>query len=56
MLKNALEMPMFGVFRAWSSRSWHGRGKGCFRGFQDLMISDSIMSFVEFVELFKSFR
>ncbi|XP_042623124.1 1-phosphatidylinositol 4,5-bisphosphate phosphodiesterase epsilon-1-like isoform X4 [Cyprinus carpio] len=40
---------------AWSSRSWHGRGKGCFRGFQDLMISDSIMSFVEFVELFKSF-
>ncbi|XP_052426478.1 1-phosphatidylinositol 4,5-bisphosphate phosphodiesterase epsilon-1 isoform X3 [Carassius gibelio] len=40
---------------AWSSRSWHGRGKGFFRGFQDLMISDSIMSFVEFVELFKSF-
>ncbi|XP_047015538.1 1-phosphatidylinositol 4,5-bisphosphate phosphodiesterase epsilon-1 isoform X1 [Ictalurus punctatus] len=40
---------------AWSSRSWHGRGKGCFRGFQNLMISDSIMSFVEFVELFKSF-
>ncbi|XP_067226219.1 1-phosphatidylinositol 4,5-bisphosphate phosphodiesterase epsilon-1 isoform X6 [Chanodichthys erythropterus] len=40
---------------AWSSRSWHGRGKGCFRGFQELMISDSIMSFVEFVELFKSF-
>ncbi|KAG7325526.1 hypothetical protein KOW79_011842, partial [Hemibagrus wyckioides] len=39
----------------WSSRSWHGRGKGCFRGFQNLMISDSIMSFVEFVELFKSF-
>lgn len=44
------------VPRAWSSRSWHGRGKGCFRGFQNLMISDSIMSFVEFVELFKSFR
>lgn len=44
------------VLRAWSSRSWHGRGKGCFRGFQNLMISDSIMSFVEFVELFKSFR
>uniref|UniRef100_H2TGF4 Phosphoinositide phospholipase C n=1 Tax=Takifugu rubripes TaxID=31033 RepID=H2TGF4_TAKRU len=42
-------------FRAWSSRSWHGRGKGCFRGFQNLMISDSTMSFVEFVELFKSF-
>ncbi|KAF5899519.1 1-phosphatidylinositol 4,5-bisphosphate phosphodiesterase epsilon-1 isoform X2, partial [Clarias magur] len=40
---------------AWSSRSWHGRGKGCFRGFQNLMISDSIMTFVEFVELFKSF-
>uniref|UniRef100_A0A671KIU2 Phosphoinositide phospholipase C n=1 Tax=Sinocyclocheilus anshuiensis TaxID=1608454 RepID=A0A671KIU2_9TELE len=51
----ASELTMFGVFRAWSSRSWHGRGKGCFRGFQDLMISDSIMSFVEFVELFKSF-
>ncbi|XP_028286100.1 1-phosphatidylinositol 4,5-bisphosphate phosphodiesterase epsilon-1 isoform X4 [Parambassis ranga] len=40
---------------AWSSRSWHGRGKGCFRGFQNLMISDSTMSFIEFVELFKSF-
>ncbi|XP_061665824.1 1-phosphatidylinositol 4,5-bisphosphate phosphodiesterase epsilon-1 isoform X2 [Syngnathoides biaculeatus] len=40
---------------AWSSRSWHGRGKGCFKGFQNLMISDSTMSFVEFVELFKSF-
>ncbi|XP_069373582.1 1-phosphatidylinositol 4,5-bisphosphate phosphodiesterase epsilon-1 isoform X1 [Paralichthys olivaceus] len=39
----------------WSSRSWHGRGKGCFRGFQNLMISDSTMSFIEFVELFKSF-
>uniref|UniRef100_A0A8B9KGT5 Phosphoinositide phospholipase C n=1 Tax=Astyanax mexicanus TaxID=7994 RepID=A0A8B9KGT5_ASTMX len=43
------------VFRAWSSRSWHGRGKDCFRGFQNLMLSDSIMSFIEFVELFKSF-
>lgn len=43
-------------FRAWSSRSWHGRGKGCFKGFQNLMISDSTMSFIEFVELFKSFR
>ncbi|XP_076007670.1 1-phosphatidylinositol 4,5-bisphosphate phosphodiesterase epsilon-1 isoform X2 [Genypterus blacodes] len=40
---------------AWSSRSWHGRSKGCFRGFQNLMISDSTMSFIEFVELFKSF-
>uniref|UniRef100_A0A3B5LDU7 Phosphoinositide phospholipase C n=1 Tax=Xiphophorus couchianus TaxID=32473 RepID=A0A3B5LDU7_9TELE len=40
---------------AWSSRSWHGRGKACFRGFQNLMISDSTMSFIEFVELFKSF-
>uniref|UniRef100_A0A3Q3MAA6 Phosphoinositide phospholipase C n=1 Tax=Mastacembelus armatus TaxID=205130 RepID=A0A3Q3MAA6_9TELE len=40
---------------AWSSRSWHGRGKGCFKGFQNLMVSDSTMSFVEFVELFKSF-
>uniref|UniRef100_A0A8C3G827 Phosphoinositide phospholipase C n=1 Tax=Cyclopterus lumpus TaxID=8103 RepID=A0A8C3G827_CYCLU len=39
----------------WSSRSWHGRGKGCFKGFQNLMISDSTMSFIEFVELFKSF-
>lgn len=44
------------VVRAWSSRSWHGRGKGCFKGFQNLMISDSTMSFIEFVELFKSFR
>uniref|UniRef100_A0A8C4HE45 Phosphoinositide phospholipase C n=1 Tax=Dicentrarchus labrax TaxID=13489 RepID=A0A8C4HE45_DICLA len=41
--------------RAWSSRSWHGRGKGCLKGFQNLMISDSTMSFIEFVELFKSF-
>ncbi|XP_068610524.1 1-phosphatidylinositol 4,5-bisphosphate phosphodiesterase epsilon-1 [Brachionichthys hirsutus] len=40
---------------AWSSRSWHGRGKGCFKGFQNLIISDSTMSFIEFVELFKSF-
>ncbi|XP_042363571.1 1-phosphatidylinositol 4,5-bisphosphate phosphodiesterase epsilon-1 isoform X2 [Plectropomus leopardus] len=40
---------------AWSSRSWHGRGKGCLKGFQNLMISDSTMSFIEFVELFKSF-
>uniref|UniRef100_A0A8C4ZDX2 Phosphoinositide phospholipase C n=1 Tax=Gadus morhua TaxID=8049 RepID=A0A8C4ZDX2_GADMO len=40
---------------AWSSRSWHGRCKGCFKGFQNLMISDSSMSFIEFVELFKSF-
>ncbi|KAM8730218.1 1-phosphatidylinositol 4,5-bisphosphate phosphodiesterase epsilon-1 isoform 2-T2 [Acanthopagrus schlegelii] len=40
---------------AWSSRSWHGRAKGCFKGFQNLMISDSTMSFIEFVELFKSF-
>ncbi|XP_062330933.1 1-phosphatidylinositol 4,5-bisphosphate phosphodiesterase epsilon-1 [Osmerus eperlanus] len=40
---------------AWSSKSWHGRGKGCFKGFQNLMISDSTMSFIEFVELFKSF-
>uniref|UniRef100_A0A671WLK3 Phosphoinositide phospholipase C n=1 Tax=Sparus aurata TaxID=8175 RepID=A0A671WLK3_SPAAU len=41
--------------KAWSSRSWHGRAKGCFKGFQNLMISDSTMSFIEFVELFKSF-
>ncbi|XP_049915897.1 1-phosphatidylinositol 4,5-bisphosphate phosphodiesterase epsilon-1 isoform X3 [Epinephelus moara] len=40
---------------AWSSRSWHGRGKSCLKGFQNLMISDSTMSFIEFVELFKSF-
>ncbi|KAJ3608409.1 hypothetical protein NHX12_025456 [Muraenolepis orangiensis] len=41
---------------AWSSRSLQGRScKGCFRGFQNLMISDSSMSFIEFVELFKSF-
>ncbi|MGH0136925.1 UNVERIFIED_CONTAM: hypothetical protein FKN15_008499 [Acipenser sinensis] len=39
----------------WSSRSWHGRGKGSLKGFQNLMISDSNMSFTEFVELFKSF-
>ncbi|XP_039628042.1 1-phosphatidylinositol 4,5-bisphosphate phosphodiesterase epsilon-1 isoform X3 [Polypterus senegalus] len=38
----------------WSSRSWHGRSKGL-KGFQNLMISDSNMSFTEFVELFKSF-
>lgn len=44
------------LLSAWSSRSWHGRGKGCFKGFQNLMISDSTMSFIEFVELFKSFR
>ncbi|CAL8281840.1 unnamed protein product [Merluccius merluccius] len=40
---------------AWSSRSWHGRYKGCVKDFQNLMISDSSMSFIEFVELFKSF-
>ncbi|XP_034564652.1 1-phosphatidylinositol 4,5-bisphosphate phosphodiesterase epsilon-1 isoform X2 [Notolabrus celidotus] len=40
---------------SWNSRSWHGRGKGCFKSFQNLMISDSTMSFIEFVELFKSF-
>ncbi|XP_020315887.2 1-phosphatidylinositol 4,5-bisphosphate phosphodiesterase epsilon-1 [Oncorhynchus kisutch] len=40
---------------AWSSKSWHGLGKGYFKGFQDLMSSDSTMSFLEFVELFKSF-
>ncbi|XP_028821670.1 1-phosphatidylinositol 4,5-bisphosphate phosphodiesterase epsilon-1 isoform X2 [Denticeps clupeoides] len=40
---------------AWSSRSWHGRAKSCFRGFQNLMNCDSTMTFVEFVELFKSF-
>ncbi|MGH0117316.1 UNVERIFIED_CONTAM: hypothetical protein FKN15_013839, partial [Acipenser sinensis] len=39
----------------WSSRSWHGRGKGSLKGFQNLMVSDSNMSFTEFVELFKSF-
>uniref|UniRef100_A0A3B5LLJ8 Phosphoinositide phospholipase C n=1 Tax=Xiphophorus couchianus TaxID=32473 RepID=A0A3B5LLJ8_9TELE len=47
--------PFLFLCRAWSSRSWHGRGKACFRGFQNLMISDSTMSFIEFVELFKSF-
>lgn len=41
---------------AWSSSSWHGRIKGGMRGFQSFMVSDSNMSFVEFVELFKSFR
>uniref|UniRef100_A0A3Q3RCA7 Phosphoinositide phospholipase C n=1 Tax=Monopterus albus TaxID=43700 RepID=A0A3Q3RCA7_MONAL len=50
-----IEIFFFVGSRAWSSRSWHGRGKGCFRGFQNLMISDSTMSFIEFVELFKSF-
>ncbi|XP_041117060.1 1-phosphatidylinositol 4,5-bisphosphate phosphodiesterase epsilon-1-like isoform X3 [Polyodon spathula] len=39
----------------WSSRSWHGQGKGSLKGFQNLMVSDSNMSFTEFVELFKSF-
>ncbi|XP_066521080.1 1-phosphatidylinositol 4,5-bisphosphate phosphodiesterase epsilon-1 isoform X2 [Hoplias malabaricus] len=39
----------------WSSRSWHGRGKGCFQGFQNLTLSDSVLSFIEFVELFKAF-
>ncbi|XP_015201851.2 1-phosphatidylinositol 4,5-bisphosphate phosphodiesterase epsilon-1 isoform X3 [Lepisosteus oculatus] len=39
----------------WSSRSWHGPAKGSLKGFQNFMISDSIMSFTEFVELFKSF-
>ncbi|XP_062383111.1 1-phosphatidylinositol 4,5-bisphosphate phosphodiesterase epsilon-1 isoform X3 [Sardina pilchardus] len=39
----------------WASRSWHGRGKDCFKGFQNIMSSDTTMSFVEFVELFKSF-
>lgn len=41
---------------AWSSSSWHGRIKGGMKGFQSFMVSDSSMSFVEFVELFKSFR
>lgn len=41
---------------AWSSSSWHGRIKGGMKGFQSFMVSDSNMSFVEFVELFKSFR
>ncbi|KAL2078220.1 hypothetical protein ACEWY4_025905 [Coilia grayii] len=44
-----------GQLSAWSSRSWHGRGKDCFKGFQNIMSSDTTMSFVEFVELFKSF-
>ncbi|KAK6301925.1 hypothetical protein J4Q44_G00279780 [Coregonus suidteri] len=39
----------------WSSKSWHGLGKSYFKGFQNLMSSDSTMSFIEFVELFKSF-
>ncbi|XP_062988959.1 1-phosphatidylinositol 4,5-bisphosphate phosphodiesterase epsilon-1 isoform X2 [Elgaria multicarinata webbii] len=39
----------------WSSSSWHGRVKGGLKGFQTCMVSDSTMSFVEFVELFKSF-
>ncbi|XP_041938139.1 1-phosphatidylinositol 4,5-bisphosphate phosphodiesterase epsilon-1 isoform X2 [Alosa sapidissima] len=44
-----------GQLSAWGSRSWHGRGKDCFKGFQNIMSSDTTMSFVEFVELFKSF-
>nr|XP_033798219.1 1-phosphatidylinositol 4,5-bisphosphate phosphodiesterase epsilon-1 isoform X2 [Geotrypetes seraphini] len=39
----------------WSSSSWHGRVKGGMKGFQAFMISDSSMTFIEFVELFKSF-
>ncbi|KAJ8248637.1 hypothetical protein GJAV_G00244150 [Gymnothorax javanicus] len=31
------------------------RGKGCLKSFQNLMVSDTPMTFTEFVELFKSF-
>uniref|UniRef100_A0A8C5GAX5 Phosphoinositide phospholipase C n=1 Tax=Gouania willdenowi TaxID=441366 RepID=A0A8C5GAX5_GOUWI len=59
ILSSLLKSNRYSVYQVmpitWSSRSWHGRGKACFKGFQNLMISDSTMSFIEFVELFKSF-
>uniref|UniRef100_A0A3P8XGD7 Phosphoinositide phospholipase C n=1 Tax=Esox lucius TaxID=8010 RepID=A0A3P8XGD7_ESOLU len=55
MDQEELDQSLLCSYRAWSSRSWHGRGKGSFKGFQNLMISYSTMSFIEFVELFKSF-
>uniref|UniRef100_A0A3B3RTX7 Phosphoinositide phospholipase C n=1 Tax=Paramormyrops kingsleyae TaxID=1676925 RepID=A0A3B3RTX7_9TELE len=41
--------------RGWTSQSWHGRGRAPLKGFQSLTLSDSVMTFTEFVELFKSF-
>nr|XP_023698097.1 1-phosphatidylinositol 4,5-bisphosphate phosphodiesterase epsilon-1 isoform X2 [Paramormyrops kingsleyae] len=38
-----------------TSQSWHGRGRAPLKGFQSLTLSDSVMTFTEFVELFKSF-
>ncbi|KAJ8361500.1 hypothetical protein SKAU_G00180250 [Synaphobranchus kaupii] len=37
------------------SRACYNRGKGCLKSFQNLMISDTPMTFAEFVELFRSF-
>ncbi|XP_063047306.1 1-phosphatidylinositol 4,5-bisphosphate phosphodiesterase epsilon-1-like isoform X3 [Engraulis encrasicolus] len=39
----------------WSGRVLAGRGKSSLKSFDNLMGSDSTMSFTEFVELFKSF-
>ncbi|XP_076141340.1 1-phosphatidylinositol 4,5-bisphosphate phosphodiesterase epsilon-1-like [Alosa pseudoharengus] len=39
----------------WSGRMLAGRGKSSLKSFENLMGSDSTMSFSEFVELFKSF-
>uniref|UniRef100_A0AAY4BXV5 Phosphoinositide phospholipase C n=1 Tax=Denticeps clupeoides TaxID=299321 RepID=A0AAY4BXV5_9TELE len=44
-----------GRHRNWSGRVLSGRGKSSLKSFQNLMGSDSTMSFAEFVELFKSF-
>ncbi|KAI1894359.1 hypothetical protein AGOR_G00115000 [Albula goreensis] len=41
--------------QAASSRVFYNRDKGCLKSFQNLMVSDTPMSFTEFVELFKSF-
>lgn len=57
-MTRGVHLPVTAMFlcSAWSSSSWHGRIKGGMKGFQSFMISDSNMSFIEFVELFKSFR
>ncbi|XP_035256950.1 1-phosphatidylinositol 4,5-bisphosphate phosphodiesterase epsilon-1-like isoform X2 [Anguilla anguilla] len=38
-----------------AGRACFSRGKGCLKSFQNLMVSDTPMTFTEFVELFKSF-
>lgn len=57
-MTRGVHLPVTAMFlcSAWSSSSWHGRIKGGMKGFQSFMVSDSNMSFIEFVELFKSFR